>query len=373
MSGSLFLGLLAAAVATPALSAPQVVRDGQLGDYDLAHRVSVAAGPSNKIFLAASVHMPDQENPLAKVYLWSSANMGESWSSAQKISDSPFDDIGAGLCVTRNGTLLVNYSTSLKWALGGAIKDPRYQAWWDKIKGLSLFEVNNDVNFWMRRSTDGGASWSEPYSLPGNPLAGVTQLAEGGLFLFGHRNTDSIRQMIGGERNNFILTSAISEDDGVTWKKLKDLAVVQGEQLVANALHETGFAENASRQIVVILRNKFAENGSALRQFEVLEGDRTKWSSERKIGEARAFHLAGLRDGRLLVSYTAPEDATGLFARLSQDGGKTWTEADSIVTGDHPIQEGFSSAELADGSFITSWFEKASGGNFQLRYRIWRP
>lgn len=365
----ILLGLLFVGVAS-ALSEPRVLQEGRLGEYDYAHRASVAIA-QDKIFIAASVHMQGEANPLAKVYLWSSIDKGGTWSSPEKLSEGPFDDVGAGLCVTRTGAVLLNYSTSLKWALDGDIKNPSHLNWWNQVKKMSLIEVNGQVDFWMRRSSDGGKSWSKPYEIPCNPLAGAEQLEDGSLFMFGHRVTDSIRQMIDGERNNFILTNAVSKDDGMTWSRIKDLGGVDGDGLISSSLHETGYAENKNHQVVVVMRNPFSADKAELKQFEVQEGDGKKWSAARKIGSARSFQVTSLKDDRLLMSYIDKEKATKLLARISPDGGKTWEEAGTIVADKLEIHPGFSSAALDDGSIVTVWFERVNDGSLRLCYRLW--
>lgn len=346
------------------------VREGDLGEYARAHSTALAIGPDNTIFLAASLHQTGEESPLAKIYLWSSNNAGQSWTSASKVSDSLFEDVAPGIGFTSKGSLLVNYSTSLKWALASPIEEPSLLAWWDKVKSTPLSDVNRSVNFWMRRSTDGGQTWSEPFALPCNPSNGAKQLADGSIFLFGQRSSDSIRQMIGGERNSFILTSAVSEDDGLSWKKLKDLAAVDGDDLISTSLQEISYAENDKNDIVV-LQKKLTPPDSEVRQFEISEADKAKWTSSRNIGSAQAIHLASLNGDRLLLSYVNSNSPKNLAFKISSDGGKTWTEAGDIVSGNSNILNGFSSAQLNDGMILTVWFEDSTQGKARLRYKVW--
>ncbi len=368
----LFLAGLAAVSALLPSAFGASLREGELGAYPRAQRTAVATS-GGKWLIAASVALPGAENPLAKVHLWESADGGASWSTPKPLSEGPFEETGPGLGVSEKGTLLLNYSTSLGWALEGEIADPALRAWWEKVKTTSLGETNAAVNFWMRRSTDGGATWSAPYEIPCNPLGGALALGEGSLFLFGHRGTDSIRQMIGGERNNFILSNAVSTDDGQTWKRVKDLGAVDGAGLVAECLHESGAALGPGGEVAVFLRNPYSPGKTQLKRFGVERAKPEVWSAQRPAGEAAAFHVASLPGEKVLMSYLeAGGNGTRLLARVSADGGTTWEEAGAIAEGGGAIRPGFSSVALEDGSVLTAWFEESAAPSARLRYRVWK-
>jgi len=348
------------------------LREGVIGQYDYAHRVSVVAGKDNRLFVAASVHMPDEQNPLAKVYLWESSDNGKTWTSPLKISETPFDDIGAGLCVTNNGTLLVNYSTSIAWACDPSLERPKFVEWWNKIKDTSLIKAGSYVNFWMRRSEDGGKTWSVPFELPANPLHGIIQLKDGNLFMFGQQVSADFSSLIDGERNLFLMCAETSSDDGRTWKQTKVFAAVYGKGTIETSVHESSFAQNIDGTIVVLTRNNFQGDGTDLYQRELVKGYTNKWPQVHKIGRASSFHIASLKDGRLLISYTTKSEPTKLLAKISADGGKNWKDTDAIISGEKTIRPGFMSAELQDGNIMTVWFDADESGEIRLCYRVWK-
>ena len=69
-----------------------------------------------------------------------------------------------------------------------------------------------------------------------------------------------------------------------------------------------------------------------------------------------------LRSGKLLMTYGHRRPPFGNQARLSDDGGKTWSEP-MIVSGDGPGGDlGYpSTVELADGSLLSVWYELMKG------------
>jgi len=69
-------------------------------------------------------------------------------------------------------------------------------------------------------------------------------------------------------------------------------------------------------------------------------------------------HLLRLRDGRLVMTYGYRRKPFGNQARLSTDGGRTWsapiTLSDDGMGGDLGYP---STVELADGTLLSVWYE----------------
>jgi sialidase-1 len=85
-------------------------------------------------------------------------------------------------------------------------------------------------------------------------------------------------------------------------------------------------------------------------------------------------HLLRLRDGRLLMSYGYRRKPFGNQARLSEDGGTTWSEP-IMISGDGVSGDlGYpSTVELVAGQFLSVWYEKMAGSpRAVLRQARWR-
>ncbi len=86
-------------------------------------------------------------------------------------------------------------------------------------------------------------------------------------------------------------------------------------------------------------------------------------------------HLLRLRDGRLLMTYGHRRPPLGNQARLSTDEGRTWSDPILVSTDGHSGDLGYpSTAELADGTLLTVWYEQMKDNpRAVLRQATWRP
>ena len=97
-------------------------------------------------------------------------------------------------------------------------------------------------------------------------------------------------------------------------------------------------------------------------QCESTDGGKT-WSEPHSIGVwGLPSHLLRLRDGRLLMTYGHRRAPLGNQARLSEDNGRTWSEA-MILSGDGVSGDlGYpSTVQIDDGSLVTVWYESMKG------------
>ena len=81
-----------------------------------------------------------------------------------------------------------------------------------------------------------------------------------------------------------------------------------------------------------------------------------------------------LSDGRVLMSYGHRRAPLGVQARTSDDDGATWSEP-LVIYGDGKSGDlGYpSTAELADGTLLTVWYELEAGASgASLRAAHWR-
>ncbi|MBQ6599216.1 MAG: exo-alpha-sialidase, partial [Lentisphaeria bacterium] len=85
-------------------------------------------------------------------------------------------------------------------------------------------------------------------------------------------------------------------------------------------------------------------------------------------------HLLKLHDGRLLMSYGYRRKPFGNRCRISCDEGESWSEP-LILSDDGAVHDlGYpSTAELADGTLVTAWYENSpEKGTALLRCAHWR-
>lgn len=300
--------------------------------------------------------------PFGRVEMMASHDHGETWGWPQVLLDSAIDDRDAGVVETAKGSLLVTTFTSLAYESilkNAAAKQPgdkgawapaRLQAWRVAHGRLSSGQRQSELGQWMIRSTDGGVTWSARYSSIVNSPHGPIQLADGRLLYAG-------KELWTGQKRTGV---AESTDDGVTWRWLADIAPRPGD--ASAEYHELHAVETRDGRIVVHIRNHNRPNAGETLQTESADGGKT-WSVPRSIGVwGLPSFLTRLRDGRLLMTYGHRRPPFGNQARFSADQGRTWSEP-FVISGDGAGGDlGYpSTVELADGSFVTVWYEVMKG------------
>jgi Neuraminidase (sialidase) len=263
---------------------------------------------------------------------------------------------------TAKGTLLVTTFTSLAYesvlAEAEKIRPGEKEAWpaerlnrWREHQRRSTPEQRHaGLGVWMLRSSDGGAAWSEPYDCRVDSPHGPIQLSDGRLLYAG-------KDLWRPPCRTGVCESA---DDGRTWRWLADLPVRQGDS--RDNYHELHAVETADGRLVLQIRTHNKANGMETLQSESSDGGKT-WSVPHAIGVwGFPSHLLRLKDGRLLMTYGHRRRPLGNQARLSEDGGRTWSEA-MVVSGDGTSSDlGYpSTAQLGDASLLTVWYEVLAG------------
>ncbi len=325
---------------------------------------------SGRLLVVCSGGREEHVCPFGRVDLLASDDDGASWSWPRTLLDSDLDDRDSGILETAAGTLLVTTFTSLAYEPTLAAAAER-QAWpADKLRRWQLAQQRlpaaarqAGLGQWMIRSTDGGRSWSAPYPSIVNSPHGPIQLTDGRLLYAG-------KELWTGGRRVGVCESA---DDGASWRWLAEIPLRPGD--AAEEYHELHAVECASGRLVAQIRNHNPANQHETLQTESDDGGRT-WSVPHPIGVwGLPSHLLRLRDGRLLMTYGHRRPPLGNQARLSTDEGRTWSEPILVSTDGHSGDLGYpSTAELADGTLLTVWYEQMMDNpRAVLRQATWGP
>ncbi len=315
--------------------------------------------------------------PFGRTEIIRSGDDGETWSEPVVLHDSVLDDRDVGVLETASGALLLNWFDSLAWlpayrkevearAAGkGTWSEGRFTRWTTAHDAIpeSLLAGGGQQS-WLLRSNDGGASWSSPTKVRCNACHGPVQLSDGRILFAG----------IGPhpERDERCTGVWHSNDDGVTFRFLAEIAPREGDD--SGRYHELHAVEATDGSLVVHLRNHNAHSEGETLQTESRDGGRT-WSAPHEIGVwGLPSFLTRLRDGRILMTYGHRRQPFGNQARVSADGGATWSDP-IVVSGDGPGGDlGYpSTVELADGALLTVWYEVMAGSPCAvLRQAKWR-
>ena len=296
--------------------------------------------------------------PFGRVELMVSHDDGRTWGWPQVLLDSAIDDRDAGVLETAKGAILVTTFTSLAYEKSleaaakrkagdkGAWPADKLDRWLRAHNRLDAAQRQAELGQWMIRSTDGGVTWSARYSSIVNSPHGPVQLSDGRLLYAGKE------LWTGGKR----VGVCESRDDGATWRWLAEIPARPGD--AADKYHELHAVEAADGRIVVHIRNHNETNAGETLQCESSDGG-TSWTVPHAIGVwGLPSHLLRLRSGALLMTYGHRRPPFGNQARLSRDGGRTWSEPLVISTDGAGGDLGYpSTVELADGALLTAWYE----------------
>ena len=322
---------------------------------------TVALTADGTLLAVCSGNRENHVCPYGRVFFYRSTDGGRNWTGPEFLSQGPLDDRDAGLCIAADGSILVNYFTSLCALYAKWEHDPA----WDMIKrSITLDILEKEHGYWMRRSTDGGISWSEKYRTPVNNPHGPVLLKSGRLFMPGKDldpATATEARMAPG------MSATVSDDNGVTWQILSTIPAPAGHD--SAKCHELHATEAADGTILVQIRD---QNGPSpvTWQTESANGGLT-WSEPHSICEGFPTHLLTLKDGRLLMTYGWRKEPFGVRAMFSADGGKTWGEEWIIHDRGLNRDLGYpSTVEMPDGTFFTLWYEN-DGTVAHLNYSNW--
>ena len=301
--------------------------------------------------------------PFGRVEMMRSDDEGRTWGWPCVLLDTEIDDRDSGVLETAKGTILVTTFTSLAYesynlAKAEKIKPGEPGAWaperlarcqaaHNRLPAEKRKEMLGEL---MLRSTDGGATWSAPYRCQVNSPHGPFQLADGRVLYAG-------KELWHGDHRNGVCES---KDDGQSWQWLATIPTREGDR--PDSYHELHGVETTDGRLVVQIRNHNKQNSGETLQTESSDGGKT-WSTPHTIGVwGLPSHLLRLQDNRLLMTYGHRRPPYGNQARVSEDGGRTWSES-MILSGDGLGGDlGYpSTVQLKDGSLLSVWYEAMKG------------
>lgn len=324
---------------------------------------------NGELLLVCSGGREDHVCPFGRVELQRSQDEGRTWSFPRVVMDGPIDDRDAGVLETANGSILITTFTSLayepilhereKTRIWPAEKLQKWQAAHNRVSADGRKAA---LGVWMIRSTDGGVTFSRPYSPLVNSPHGPVQLSDGRLLYAG-------KELWHGDNR---IGVSISRDDGQTWQWLAPIPTCPGDS--HENYHELHAVEAAIGKLIVHIRNHNANNSGETLQCESDDGG-TTWSTPHSIGVwGLPSHLLRLADDRLLMTYGHRRKPLGNQARVSENHGKTWSEP-MIISGDGTSGDlGYpTSVQLPGGDLLSVWYERIAGSDKAvLRQARWK-
>ena len=301
--------------------------------------------------------------PFGQVCVMTSRDDGKTWTFPRVLLDSASDDRDSGVLETARATLLVTTFTSIDDGVFKKARDyvrhdgtawvtapippDRLARWKAAFDRLGDDERGAEQGEWVIRSTDGGRSWSPRIATVVNSPHGPIQLDDGRLLYLG-KQLYTREQRIGAVE---------SRDDGLTWQWLAEIPARPDDD-ATRSYHELHGVEAADGTIIAHIRNEYGANDGETLQAESKDGGKT-WTVPHSIGVwGLPSHLLRLRDGRLLMTYGHRREPFGNQARVSDDGGHSWSEPMPLSVDGTTGDLGYpSTVELGDGTLLTVWYE----------------
>lgn len=327
--------------------------------------------------------------PWGKVQMIRSKDDGRTWSKPETIQNGILDDRDAGIVELKDGTLVLNWFTSIAFYTGNTWKgmpDPKRRdegaQYVRHYLSLPQDKVRATLGYWSARSTDGGKTWSKPVRMTSQLPHEVTALRDGRLLCVGRRSNEAGQCPQDGTDPAKIGHRIICEestDGGKSWHVLADLVPADGVKMTD--LHEPHMAELPDGRLVAQVRwhgNPAAgSHGMGIVQSESADGGKTWTKMVPTPIVGFPPHLLNLKDGRLLTVYAKRiPGICGEYACLSSDGGRTWDVKNEICL--CPFANGDlgypSSVQLADGSIYTVYYQPPKLGEpTAIMATRWRP
>lgn len=218
----------------------------------------------------------------------------------------------------------------------------------------------NVLRPWVSRSSDGGRSWTvdkvafpaaEPAMTEFVPFGDIVSAADRSLRVLAYaQSQDKVTNKVSLFR---------SDDDGHTWTLMTVISDRHNETALLRLGEATWIA--AARQ-----RNK----AQALDLFRS-DDDGQSWKLVQPLTQANQHpgHLLQLDDGRLLLTYgNRIADQFGVAAKVSDDGGATWSDEITVISDLGNRDVGYPASVQVEAGILTAYY--ASSVASHQRYHM---
>ncbi len=343
---------------------------------------SVCCDENGVLYAVASGKRMGHVCPFGKNLMYISRDGGEHWSSPIIVNDSINDDRDTGVLCMGGGRLLVswfNLDPSYHLRLEKAILQNHFghghtPTLIPTVSGA--FEVWRNIpneqfprGSFVRLSSNGGFTWSQPYSVPVSSPHGPNLMQNGNLLYMGNLNQE--------RHDGGAVAVCESLDGGKTWTVKAEVPLPEGLQ--GSNMREPHILQLPNGALLGAIRAQGREVEAATGEsFTIYLTRSTDGGNTWTVPEPTGFcgsppHLLLHSSGAVILSYGRRKLPYRECARISHDGGVTWSE--ELVLNDQSPHEDMGypcTAELPDGSLITVYYQMVPGDDHpSVLYTKW--
>ena len=322
---------------------------------------TVARDEKGVLYAVSSGHRVGHVCPFGKNFLYISRDDGESWLGPIIANDDYMDDRDAGLVVWGDGQLLLSWfahprefyksregrNASVTFPLSLAAR----QEW------ESLSDDDHAYGSYIKLSQDGGKTWGQRIRVPVTAPHGPIRRKDGSFFYLGRSFCSNDPACPEG-----VICAVESRDGGNTWQMLGVVAEPVG--IDYSKMHEPHAIELPDGTILGGIRVQ-GEDGITIYLTRSCDGGKT-WEIPQPTGICGTPpHFLLHSSGAVVMVYGRRKAPCGQRAKVSYDGGKTWSEEITVGPESPDWDCGYpSSVELSDGSILTVYYQKYPGDTY---------
>lgn len=320
---------------------------------------TLAKDEKGVLYVASSGYRLGHICPFGKNLLYVSHDNGESWLGPIIANDDYMDDRDAALTAWGDGQLLLNWFAHPREFYQGrknpSMASPLSQAILQKWDGLS--DADHAYGSYIKLSQDGGKTWGDRIRVPLTAPHGPIRRKDGSFFLLGRGFYSSAPDCPDG-----VICAVESRDGGKTWQMLGVVAEPDGTDY--SSMHEPHALELPDGTILGGIRVHEGD-GFTIYLTRSFDGGKT-WEMPKPTGICGTPpHFLLHSSGAVVMVYGRRENPCGQRAKISYDGGMTWSEEITVGAQSPDRDCGYpSSVELSDGSILTVYYQKYPGDTY---------
>jgi len=296
-------------------------------------------------------------DPTSKAILLRSKDGGNTWDPATRTVAAAGENEAINDPSIRqlsDGTIILAY---FKWRCGTDDEVPSGSFWGaGNVRGLDGEHYAWLTGVYVRRSTDGGRTWSDEIKVP-TPTGDYAVVSDPVVEL---PNGEVLIPMYAGVPGQPEHTVVMRSDDrGLTWK---DPVIVAHDPSGYYHYQEPSLLYLPSGKLICMMRvHRTYEQEYGYYLYQSVSEDLGKtWSPPKRTPIwGHPPHLLRLASGRVLCVYGYRRIPYGIRACLSHDEGETWDIRNEFIIRSDGIDRdvGYpTSVQLPDGTIFTVWY-----------------